>query len=1060
MAVNDPLTSLEQLITSQQERKSRIQAIRLFRNMFGSDQTATMNRDDVNELLSSAFLISEHMTTLCANEGYRAPIASFGAEVLEDIGSIRPADVDPDVLSFFTYSSMNYFMTRKFANSKLLALQHLNNFPVTPTAVRSTDQFRLLIHKAILLLLATKLDMLRDITSKDCTRQLAKTLVGNVTVSELTSGLMTLRSLNAFANYLDYHQSNALENAHSDLKSAIELGRTDLFIGELTEWLLDIYDVCLENYAPRYLTRWKSLPLAYLNLLTLGSHRTYWLWPSQTGALEAGLLEYDSFAVSLPPSAGKTFLAELKIVQRIAHTDKLAFYVVPLNALARQARSELAARLRQAPLRMNIRVLTGTYEVNDEDLAGAGVAESVIITTPEKLDGLLRNIHLPDIKAMFDRAELFIFDECQNIGSGKRGVTLEMLIERVRFQKPDASILGSAAFFSNIQQFANWLGNPDTYYRDDWRPTRRQVASWSKSHGLLIDRQWQVKGYSRSTHTDADVTRIAIDLQRVYENVLVVATSRQSAEKYAGRLAAAVSKLDRPLLSGNETKKLQILAEAIRESIHPQARLADYVGYGVAYHHARLPASVKSQIEDYISDGTLKLIASTTTLAQGVNFPIRCVVLSSIFFGPNPMKALDLQNIIGRAGRAGVSTTGQVIIIRNNEWVHSEGKFHRFDDYCFSPPPQLLSIASSLPTEVNASPDRQLFERNETLDSQLLAFLGQSGFQVDDQIQLIAEGTFLAKQNRSAVDQFQDLVRHRLTRMEQAQRPLVQAASPYTLTQFGDVVRKTGLGSTATRWIVQELEQVLESDADTFSTIRLDNNEIDNNKLKSVLGLMLFDPSNLLDSFAVRNRSKELFGVPISKLEQNVESFLSALDHDEVARDIIRKTIYDADLEFLSRWINGANYSDLAEFFLKKSNPTQVQVDQAIEEAIYAVDRYGTLLSWSAYYISLLLDHLLEEKSLEPPSPELKNLAYYVRWGVNHPVAVFVRDELNWGTREDALALNKLGTPELAYAPNKDRIGLLLDSVDDEKLMKIFGQSRKADSFRSKISSHMDRKIR
>jgi helicase len=174
----------------------------------------------------------------------------------------------------------------------------------------------------------------------------------------------------------------------------------------------------------------------------------------------------------------------------------------------------------------------------------------------------------------------------------------------------------------------------------------------------LIDRRWQVTGYSRTNDTARDVTRIAIDLQRVYKNVLVVATSRDYAEKYAERLAREVSHLDTPLLSGQETKKLQILAQAIRDSIHPNARLAEFVTFGVAYHHARLPANVKSQIEDYIADGTLKLIAATTTLAQGVNFPIRCVVLGSIYFAGNPMGPLDLQNIIGRAGRAGVSTTG------------------------------------------------------------------------------------------------------------------------------------------------------------------------------------------------------------------------------------------------------------------------------------------------------------------------------------------------------------------------------------------------------------------
>ena len=80
--------------------------------------------------------------------------------------------------------------------------------------------------------------------------------------------------------------------------------------------------------------------------------------------------------------------------------------------------------------------------------------------------------------------------------------------------------------------------------------------------------------------------------------MLVVSTSRDTAEKYADALSKEVSKLEQPYLSGQETRRLKILSDAIRREIHPQARLADYVGYGVAYHHARLPANVKSQIED------------------------------------------------------------------------------------------------------------------------------------------------------------------------------------------------------------------------------------------------------------------------------------------------------------------------------------------------------------------------------------------------------------------------------------------------------------------------------
>ena len=173
----------------------------------------------------------------------------------------------------------------------------------------------------------------------------------------------------------------------------------------------------------------------------------------------------------------------------------------------------------------------------------------------------------------------------------------------------------------------------------------------------------------------------------------------------------------------------------------------------------------------------------------------------------------------------------------------------------------------------------------------------------------------------------ENLIQQRLSRMQDAPRSLVQAASPYRLTELGAVARKTGLGSTALQWIVQELEEILNADPNAFATIR-NGLGIDEEKLKTILSLALFDPVNLLDSFAIRTNSKSLFGVPISRIEQNIRSFLSAVSRDSEAREAIRTNIRGGDLDFLCQWINGASYSDLVGFFLNRPNPTPDSVRQ------------------------------------------------------------------------------------------------------------------------------------
>ena len=183
-------------------------------------------------------------------------------------------------------------------------------------------------------------------------------------------------------------------------------------------------------------------------------------------------------------------------------------------------------------------------------------------------------------------------------------------------------------------------------------------------------------------------------------------------------------------------------------------------------------------------------------------------------------------------------------------------------------------------------------------------------------------------------------------------------------------------------------------------------------------------------------------------------SFLSAVYNDNDVRNRIRTTIWDSDLEFLCSWMEGSSYSDLYGFFLKplKSKPTQVHIDRAIQEAVHAVERYSLLLNWSAHYTNVrLLEYLATEKHATYPSPELGNLSQYIRWGVNHPLSVFVREELKWDNRAEAIALGCLTSPEVAYSANKEEFRKTLREASEGVLIDILGTAEKAYDLRKQL---------
>lgn len=106
--------------------------------------------------------------------------------------------------------------------------------------------------------------------------------------------------------------------------------------------------------------------------------------------------------------------------------------------------------------------------------------------------------------------------------------------------------------------------------------------------------------------------------------------------------------------------------------------LTQSVMNGFVFHHGDLPQFVREVIEDSVRKKIISLIVCTNTLAEGVNLPIKTLVLHSVKrfnFKLERMETIrkrDIKNIIGRAGRAGQETEGIVISVNPNEYSYIE----------------------------------------------------------------------------------------------------------------------------------------------------------------------------------------------------------------------------------------------------------------------------------------------------------------------------------------------------------------------------------------------------
>jgi len=111
---------------------------------------------------------------------------------------------------------------------------------------------------------------------------------------------------------------------------------------------------------------------------------------------------------------------------------------------------------------------------------------------------------------------------------------------------------------------------------------------------------------------------------------------------------------------------------------------------GVASHHAGHIPSWKLVIEKLMSAGLLDAIFATATVAAGVDFPARTVVLtvadSRSAQGWRPLTASELQQMTGRAGRRGRDNVGFVVV---SPGIHQDPE--RIAELLKSPPDPLVS---------------------------------------------------------------------------------------------------------------------------------------------------------------------------------------------------------------------------------------------------------------------------------------------------------------------------------------------------------------------------------
>ncbi len=96
---------------------------------------------------------------------------------------------------------------------------------------------------------------------------------------------------------------------------------------------------------------------------------------------------------------------------------------------------------------------------------------------------------------------------------------------------------------------------------------------------------------------------------------------------------------------------------------------ADGIARGFAAHHAGMLPTFREIVEELFTEGRVKAVFATETLALGINMPARTVVLEKLvkFNGENhvDISPAEYTQLTGRAGRRGIDVEGHAVVLWN-----------------------------------------------------------------------------------------------------------------------------------------------------------------------------------------------------------------------------------------------------------------------------------------------------------------------------------------------------------------------------------------------------------
>lgn len=390
----------------------------------------------------------------------------------------------------------------------------------------------------------------------------------------------------------------------------------------------------------------------------------------QSTVFEAAYHSQENLLICAPTGAGKTNIAMLAFLslvrehvnkggkqQLIDKTGLKAIYVAPMKALAQEVVATFTERLRD--LGLVVKEMTGDMQLSKREIEES----QLIVTTPEKWDVVTRKGGEGSLAAIVG---LIIIDEVHLLAD-ERGAVIESIVARTQRQVESTQrpvrLVGLSATLPNYKDVATFLRATPSRGLFHFGPEYRPIPLDQTFIGVTEKQKMR----QLNLMNDLAYARALDAIRRGYQCMVFVHSRKDTT-----RTALAIRDKAAKMGTINEFSGAALDAHKRYQTQVGKSRNADlreHFNYGFGIHHAGMLRPDRSLTENMFSDGVIKVLVCTATLAWGINLPAHTVVIKGTeVYNPDKggftdLSMLDVMQIFGRAGRPQYGTSGEAVLI-------------------------------------------------------------------------------------------------------------------------------------------------------------------------------------------------------------------------------------------------------------------------------------------------------------------------------------------------------------------------------------------------------------